>query len=470
MRVHARKMIMKLKEKIQSKIKIKPNSMEDYFEFKYNYVAKSLFLIVPIIIIGGVLFYFLYGKEWIERKYLTVDVFTDQEKVETYSGKVNLYNRENGRVVFQGRLEEGAKIEKGKAYYENGVVYYDGMFANNVFEGNGKMYNEKGDLIYEGVFANGFKEGNGIEYNTTHRGVVYKGGFSASNYEGEGTLYYGNGNIAFKGSFSAGAMEGSGIHYYKNGKTKYEGNFANGKYEGDGTLYNEKGKISYKGNFKSGAFEGEGKLCDEDLLYEGMFTNGLKHGQGIYYYKGIKFYEGEFYEDKMQGNGIIYSKDSNVIYEGNLVNNKIPVENALSKETTYLLERYKEEVEYLMFDENFFFINNSFQHAFLMNYADFDYPAKVQKIYIFPQKNECKALDRIEKISKDELIALEGEPTSSEIVRIGMDTRNIVNYFDNIKDEEFLVLSYEDEALYEYFFERDKKTLVFVRIEEVSKE
>jgi len=61
----------------------------------------------------------------------------------------------------------------------------------------------------------------------------------------------------------------------------------------------------YEGDFINDKFEGNGKLIKENgEYYIGQFKNHLRNGKGIVFYKnGNIMYEGSFVDDKKEGNG-----------------------------------------------------------------------------------------------------------------------------------------------------------------------
>ena len=69
-----------------------------------------------------------------------------------------------------------------------------------------------------------------------------------------------------------------------------------------GKEYYKNGNIRYEGDFINDKFEGNGKYIYEDGdYYIGEWKNDLKHGKGKYYYKNgnIKF-ESYFINDKAE--------------------------------------------------------------------------------------------------------------------------------------------------------------------------
>lgn len=89
-----------------------------------------------------------------------------------------------------------------------------------------------------------------------------------------------------------------------NDETFYEGLFSNGKKHGYGTLYNSKTR---------------------QVMYEGVWENDRKHGRGREYYEDGTIYEGNFSYDAKHGDGILYNKSiepTKIIYRGYWLNNK----------------------------------------------------------------------------------------------------------------------------------------------------
>ena len=71
---------------------------------------------------------------------------------------------------------------------------------------------------------------------------------------------------------------------------------------GKGKLYNKNGNITYEGDFINDKYEGNGKYNWEDgEYYIGQWKNGKRYGKGKLYYKnGSIKYEGDWLDNKMQ--------------------------------------------------------------------------------------------------------------------------------------------------------------------------
>lgn len=84
-----------------------------------------------------------------------------------------------------------------------------------------------------------------------------------------------------------------------------------------------KGKdVIYLGEVKEGKANGEGiGIFSSGGMYEGYWSNNLRHGRGIYQWKDGEKYEGGFKEDKRNGFGIYFWKNGEK-YEGYWNNDK----------------------------------------------------------------------------------------------------------------------------------------------------
>ena len=151
--------------------------------------------------------------------------------------------------------------------------------------------------------------------------VLYNGGYNADGlYNGEGSLYYPNGNLKYHGNFKAGIYEGYGELYCQDGTLESKGIFQDGKlFDGEGVFYvkNPFDLIDYKdyhGQMVKGKYEGIGKKFDQQwgddyLAYEGGFKDGYFYGEGrLFYPDGKVKFEGIFTRGKI-ANGVEYLKD-----------------------------------------------------------------------------------------------------------------------------------------------------------------
>ena len=79
---------------------------------------------------------------------------------------------------------------------------------------------------------------------------------------------------------------------------------------GKGIIYAQDGKMIYEGDFKDDKYEGNGKLYFEDGGYFiGEMKEGHKYKGKEYYENGNIEYEGDFKNDKYEGNGKLYFEE-----------------------------------------------------------------------------------------------------------------------------------------------------------------
>ncbi len=50
--------------------------------------------------------------------------------------------------------------------------------------------------------------------------------------------------------------------------------------------------------------------------YEGYKLNGMRHGQGKFYYQDGGLYDGDWFENRMQGQGKLYYQSGKLAFEG----------------------------------------------------------------------------------------------------------------------------------------------------------
>ena len=109
---------------------------------------------------------------------------------------------------------------------------------------------------------------------------------------------------------------GKGKRVYPNGSV-YEGDFTDGVRHGQGKMVYLGGNV-YDGEWKCGATHGHGKIVYADGgYYEGSFENDVPHGDGHgkLHYASSGYYEGELNRGVQHGQGKMVYADGNV-YEG----------------------------------------------------------------------------------------------------------------------------------------------------------
>ena len=131
---------------------------------------------------------------------------------------------------------------------------------------------------------------------------------------GKGKLLLNSGET-LEGCFINGKLNKHGKYIDENGNI-FEGYFQDGILNGKGTiiklkLIKDKNKskdtleeIKYTGDIKNFLKEGYGEEICKEYIYEGNFHNDLKDGKGrIKYFQTGDLYEGEFKDDKINGQG-----------------------------------------------------------------------------------------------------------------------------------------------------------------------
>ena len=98
----------------------------------------------------------------------------------------------------------------------------------------------------------------------------------------------------------------------------------NDKKYGIGIEYNKNNKIIYEGEFVNNKYDGEGtQYYKEGGKYKGHWENGEKNGKGEEYYKNNnKKYVGNFRNNHYSGKGFFFNENGNLEYDGNWENRK----------------------------------------------------------------------------------------------------------------------------------------------------
>ena len=309
----------------------------DFLNFKYhgegtryfNYGNKIFFtgIFENGLYINGKLFD-LDGKITYDGKFI--------DKIPIEGKNIKLYDINNKDLKYEGDILNCKYHGKGKL--NNGSLFYDGEFKDGIFHGFGKLYQQK-KLYYEGNFENGEIIGKGIKYyNNGNKHII--GNFVIKNRDekfnfyfkknyAKGILYDNKGNYICETEFiDFIPKEGKNIKLYISDEfLVYDGDIFDYKYHGKGKLYEKKKNeyfLKYDGDFYKGIFEGYGKLYKKYYkgeYYEGNFINGKIFGNGIRFYtNGQKKLEGYFEPSNNIFKGKYYSPKGNLIYKGTIEN------------------------------------------------------------------------------------------------------------------------------------------------------
>ena len=119
-------------------------------------------------------------------------------------------------------------------------------------------------------------------------------------------------NGVYLGEADQNIPQGRGCFIYNgkdNEELKWIGYFDKGDKSNFGKLYNEEGRLIYEGEYKNGLRNGEGTYYyARGLKYEGQFVNGLREGHGVFYWEDGTRWEGPFKNNEMEGEGQYYDK------------------------------------------------------------------------------------------------------------------------------------------------------------------
>ena len=276
---------------------------------------------------------FRNGRRWTGKGYDTRNVLIYE--IKEGKGHLKDYGNSSERLMYDGEYLNGFKNGKGKEYNTyNKCLKYEGEFYNGVRHGKGSSYNRYAKLKFKGEFFFGKKwTGKGYEPDGKTEAYEIK--------DGKGFIrqYYNSSRIIkYEAEYSNGEINGKGKEYYDgvfNNKLKFEGEFLNGK-KWNGYLYTkntvheikygkevicENSKDEIESHLKYHKVVLDGKKIEygfnNDLEFEGEYSNGKRNGKGKEYYgNGVLRYEGEFFNNRRNGYGKEYDKNGNIIFEG----------------------------------------------------------------------------------------------------------------------------------------------------------
>jgi len=183
---------------------------------------------------------------------------------------------------------------------------YEGDWPNGIRHGWGKEFNQN-SLVYANDWRNDKRDGNGIQYQWIGQQImkVYEGEWRDSKWHGQGQAFYHTGRLMHMGSWVNGVLHGRGIEFPNDGQLVYEGEWTNGQKtnRGEGKvggmqLMDGMGQVlTYTGCTVDGRPHGWGKLrSSDDVIYNGTWAYGIRHGYGTAYYTHPGAYEKGRYE------------------------------------------------------------------------------------------------------------------------------------------------------------------------------
>ena len=125
-------------KKLPKIAKRKPEKREDYFDWGSIYVAKSLVLLVAVLLVAIPLVYVFLLHPLFTSWWWVRDFRGNDAALSSYSGRVRIYyGEELDELRFEGRLKDGKYEEFGEEYWENGRNKYSGNYSEGQYSGSG---------------------------------------------------------------------------------------------------------------------------------------------------------------------------------------------------------------------------------------------------------------------------------------------------------------------------------------------
>lgn len=439
--------------KIPKILKTKPEKREDYFDWGKFYIAKSLVLVILILLIAIPLITIFVIVPLFTSWFGVKSFYIEDISLRSYNGRVQVYYDEKfEQLSFEGRLKDGLKIEFGEEFYENGRYKYSGNYEEDKYSGDGVLYYEDGSLEYRGSFGQGRYEGLGelhadgkVYTGTFVRGKLngsgtvtendrryYEGDFENGEITGSGRMLYSNGVERYNGTFKNGLPEGNALEYYESGTLKYNGAFSAGVYNGEGVMYSQNGTKLYSGNFERGVYSGSGTLYDENggKLYIGEFESGKFSGEGVLYLadasrisasfdngeisgvgvrsfaNGMK-YEGTFSGENLSGTGKLTDAVGSNSYTGSFVDNDFDYGSFFAGDMTALRDCFGDKLTQTVSEECFYLENTGLGVTFRCGFAQSGSPAAVTEAAAAPLISGAVEIGSAEDISAPKALSVE---------------------------------------------------------------
>jgi antitoxin component YwqK of YwqJK toxin-antitoxin module len=234
---------------------------------------------------------------------------------------------------------------------------YKGQLLNEMAHGKGIEYDQNGSPFHFGNWKNGIPHGFGIVYYPQNKMISYVGEKKNGLNHGQGTSYFPDGSLEYEGQWENGLPLNneeiqrpvrpfnSAPFELKSAKRKIVEvhddevrkkmkltlNYPILKdlklyRENIGTAIISPGEL-YVGEFQNQVPHGYGKVYNSEVfpdekICEGQWSNGLLHGDGIFYHEDGKtiVYQGEWENGEPFGKGTEYRPDGTVAYCGEFEN------------------------------------------------------------------------------------------------------------------------------------------------------
>ena len=184
--------------------------------------------------------------------------------------------------------------------------------------GIGELIYRSGAQKYGNWYNNEFKGWNRFINNN---GILYIGLFINNELNGKGIKFIFEKNQIYKGDFINSLREGNGIDESEG--NKYEGQFIKDKKSGKGKINFNNGDI-YEGDFENNKFNGEGHYIWKKNGHEyiGQYLNGQFNGKGFYKWGNEEYYKGDYKMGIKDGQGEVKYPNGKK-YIGPFVNGKL---------------------------------------------------------------------------------------------------------------------------------------------------
>lgn len=246
--------------------------------------------------------------------------------------------------VYSGILRQdqlGCRFLEGSAKYtwKNGVLY-EGPFVESKITGRGRFTWPDGSS-YEGSLENGKRHGEGV-YTAADGVTRYDGQWVQGHRHGQGRLMYDtSGESYYFGQWEDGWKHGFGRQVWPSGNI-YEGQWQFGKMAGQGSMsWFEMGvHEEYTGNWEDDHPQGvgthtwhapepkpdqtikDGPSQQMNNRYQGQWDNGVRHGEGTFYYANGAKYCGSWDVNVKSGEGR-YTFEDGKVYAGPFKNDQM---------------------------------------------------------------------------------------------------------------------------------------------------
>ena len=229
---------------------------------------------------------------------------------------LNIGSPHHGYTI-QTKMKDGKLNGKATLKTENNTIIAEFEYQSNEIKGQCKLYYDSGELYFEGNFENGYRQGFGKEYDKNGN-VIFEGRFEKGcrvrqyermdGMEGYWKELDGNGNVISICHKNENGMNEGLCYFYKAGLLDRASIWENNeeiailyRFEKDIMIEYKDGvkcfEGYYEGSIETGFSRVSGKEYDQDgqnVIYDGEFENGKRHGLGTSFKNNIIEYDGEW--------------------------------------------------------------------------------------------------------------------------------------------------------------------------------